>query len=556
VTSPQALVCAPRGRDATVAGALLRAVGVAARQCADLAACVAALHDDMGFALLAEEATHSADLGPLAAWVAAQPEWSDFPFIVLTERTGAPERNPQTGRLVEVLGNVTFLERPFHPTTFASMVRTVLTGRRRQYEARARIAELRRLNETLEERVAERARELESAHHRTLAEIAQRQRAEEQLRQSQKLELVGQLTGGVAHDFNNLLMAVIGNLDLLRKHLAGDARALHFVEGALQGAQRGAALTQRLLAFARRQDLRVEPRSLTELVGGMTALLERSVGPAIELRFELAAGLPPALVDANQIELALLNLAVNSRDAMPEGGLLSIAVDRARDDGAADLAPGDYLRLRVSDSGHGMDAATLKKATEPFFSTKELGKGTGLGLSMIQGLAVQLNGALRLSSQVGVGTVAELWLPVAPVDARSPRDVAGAAPATAPLERITILLVDDDALIAMSAADMLEDLGHEVLQAASGSRALEVLRGQRRIDLLLTDYAMPKMTGAELAVAARALRPELPILLVTGYAELPAGSGPELPRLGKPYQQEQLAAAVARVLGPRARAIG
>jgi len=554
VTVPPALICAPRGRDAAVADALLREAGMPTRLCADLATCVQALDDDTGFAVLTEEATHTADLRPLARWVAAQPEWSDFPFIVITDRLGAPERNPQAGRLVELLGNVTFLERPFHPTTFVSVMRTALTGRQRQFEARARIAELRRLNETLEERVAERARDLEKAHVDRLAEMAQRQRAEDQLRQSQKLELVGQLTGGVAHDFNNLLMAVIGNLDLLRKHIEGDARAQRFVEGALQGAQRGAALTQRLLAFARRQDLRVEPKSLTELVGGMAALLERSVGPAIELRFEWPLDLPPALVDTNQIELALLNLAVNSRDAMPEGGLLTISLDRARSEGAGDLSPGDYLRLRVSDTGQGMDAHTLKKAAEPFFSTKELGKGTGLGLSMIQGLAVQLNGALRLSSRLGEGTVAELWLPVAPADAERPQDGTVPPPAAAPLARITILLVDDDALIAMSAADMLEDLGHEVLQAASGARALEILRSERRVDLLLTDYAMPKMTGAQLAVAARALRPCLPILLVTGYAELPAGSGIDLPRLGKPYQQAQLATAIAKTLEPRGRA--
>ena len=551
---PQALICAPRGRDAAVADALLQEAGVPTRRCADLAACVLALDDDVGFAVFTEEATHTADLRPIASWVAAQPEWSDFPFIVLTERPGAPERNPQAGRLVELQGSVAFQEGPFHPPPFVSVVRTALTGRQRQFEARARIAELRRLNETLEERVAERARELESAHRETLGEMAQRQRAEEQLRQSQKMELVGQLTGGVAHDFNNLLMAVIGNLDLLRKHVEGNARAQRFVEGALQGAQRGAALTQRLLAFARRQDLRVEAKSLTELVGGMAALLERSVGPAIELRFEWPPDLPPALVDANQIELALLNLAVNSRDAMPGGGLLTIAVDRSRSEGPGDLAPGDYLRLRVSDTGHGMDAVTLKKAAEPFFSTKELGKGTGLGLSMIQGLAVQLNGALRLSSRLGEGTVAELWLPVAPADAQGPQDRDMPPPAAAAMDRITILLVDDDALIAMSAADMLEDLGHEVLQAASGARALEILRSERRVDLMLTDYAMPKMTGAQLAVAARALRPGLPILLVTGYAELPAGSGIDLPRLGKPYQQAQLAAAVAKTLEPRDRA--
>jgi PAS domain S-box-containing protein len=407
------------------------------------------------------------------------------------------------------------------------------------------------LNEALEQRVAERTAELSAAHAAVLVEIAQKERAEEQLRQSQKMDMIGQLTGGVAHDFNNLLMAVMVNLELLRKHLPDDPR---LISGALQGAQRGATLTQRLLAFARRQDLKVEPTNLTDLVRGAADLIERSAGPQVELRLDLPDDVPLTLVDANQLELALLNLVVNARDAMPDGGRLSITVDDVDAASAAELPEGRYVRLIVSDTGHGMDAQTLRKATEPFFSTKELGKGTGLGLSMVQGLALQLNGALRLSSQVGLGARAELWLPVTHIvrqaekpQAAEPQEKAG---------KITILFVDDDALIAMSTVSVIEELGHDVIEANSGARALEILRDGRSVDLLVTDYSMPKMNGNQLAAAAREIRPQLPILLATGYAELPADSPLSLPRISKPYRPDELEAEIVKALkqAPRLRA--
>ena len=420
-------------------------------------------------------------------------------------------------------------------------VSTDITDRKTSQEA------LNKLNEVLEERVAARTAELTEAHAAVLAEIEQRERAEGQLRQAQKMEMIGQLTGGVAHDFNNLLMAVLSNLDLLRKHVPDDPRTTRLIDGALQGAQRGAALTQRLLAFARRQDLKVEPKNLADLVRGAADLIERSAGAQIELRLELPEDLPLALVDANQIELAVLNLVVNARDAMSNGGVLSITVDHLQAPPAAKSPAGHYVRLVVADTGHGMDAKTLQRATDPFFSTKELGKGTGLGLSMVHGLAMQLNGALRLTSQVGLGTKVELWLPVTNITAEEEQRIV-AEPHDKTTEKMTILVVDDDALIAMSTVDMLEDLGHDVIEANSGDRALEILREDRAIDLLVTDYSMPRMNGAQLAAAAREIRPELPVLLATGYAELPAGSGIDLPKIGKPYQQDQLATEIMTVL--------
>ena len=670
--APNALIFAPHGRDAAIAQALLREAGIEAVICANVSELAGALDETAAFVVLTEEALSVADLGAVAGRAAAQPPWSDLPFIVLTHRGGEPDRNPVAARLSRWLSNVTFLERPFRPATFVSVARTAYKGRQRQYEARERIEELResalrlrtalagghlgewefapregeliaseafkgvfgrdpgspfsyselldavhsddrgrieaafsstdgdevviecrnvwpdqsvhwaelrarfvgdrqravriigvaadvtarknaeealrRMNDSLEERVLERTAELRRTHAAMLAEIEQRQRAEDLLRQSQKMEMIGQLTGGVAHDFNNLLTAVMSNLELMRKHARHDPASTRFIDGAMQGAQRGAALTQRLLAFARRQELKIRPTNLRDLIVGMQGLIEQSLGPKIEIRIDLPPSLPPVSADENQIELALLNLTVNARDAMPDGGVLEIAAAESAAPGESGLTAGRYVRLTVSDTGCGMDAETLAKAVEPFFSTKELGKGTGLGLSMVHGLAVQLGGTLRLASAMGRGTTAEVWLPVS----EAGLDVAplAAPPREDPGEeaKVSILVVDDDALIAMSTADMLADLGHSVIEAYSAEAALDILNGRREIDLLITDYAMPRMTGVELAKAAHDIRPDLPVLLATGYAELPTGSDPNLPRISKPFRQHQLQSEIARIL--------
>jgi len=384
----------------------------------------------------------------------------------------------------------------------------------------------------------------------TSMNITETRQLEEQVRQMQKIEAVGQLTGGVAHDFNNLLMAVIGNLDLLRKRIPDEPRAQRYLDGALQGAQRGAALTQRLLAFARKQDLQAKAVDVAGLVDGIRDLLERSLGPRVKIHYGLPPGLSPAKVDPNQLELALLNLAVNARDAMPMGGELTVELEEvlATNRQAESLPPGRYLCLRVSDTGTGMDEDTLRRAVEPFFSTKGVGKGTGLGLSMVYGLAAQSGGMLRLSSTLGEGTIAELWLPVTEDNLEAPPSATAAIPVTAPS---TILVVDDDVLILMSTASMLEDLGHTVIEAGSGTVALDILKSGQPVDLLLTDYAMPGMTGLDLARAAQGLRPGLKTLLATGYADLPEGSVLDMPRLPKPYTQDQLAASVGALLRHR-----
>ncbi|MGG5811587.1 ATP-binding protein [Falsiroseomonas sp. CW058] len=374
--------------------------------------------------------------------------------------------------------------------------------------------------------------------------------AEARLREAQKTEMLGQLTGGVAHDFNNLLMAVLGNLALLRKRMPEDPRLLRLLDGAQQGAERGAALTQRLLAFARRQELRPEPVDLPGLLDGVRSLLERSAGAGIRLRFDLPAGLAPAMADANQLELALLNLVVNARDAMPDGGEVAITVAERLSScpGAPPgLLPGPYLVLSVRDSGTGMDEATLARATEPFFTTKGPGRGSGLGLSMVQGLAQQSGGGLALRSTPGEGTVVEIWLP------RAAGRPVGAAPAAAPepprpqAPPRRVLVVDDDPLVAAGTALMLEDLGHRPVVVASAAEALLTLAGDPRIDMVLTDHAMPGMTGLELAERLRRERPDLPVALATGYADLAAGTSSWLPRLNKPYRQEDLAGMIARL---------
>ncbi len=369
-------------------------------------------------------------------------------------------------------------------------------------------------------------------------------RTREALAHSQKIEAIGKLTGGVAHDFNNLLTVVLGSLDLLRRHLPHDnPRITRLLDNALQGAQRGASLTQRMLAFARRQQLDLQPVDLVELTRGMRDLLQRSLGPqiAIETRFPLA--LDTVMADPHQLETALLNLAINARDAMPAGGILTIAARNDATAGDASLRPGRYVRLSLRDTGEGMDAETLARATEPFFTTKGTGKGTGLGLSMVHGMVEQLGGQLILHSEPGEGTTAEIWLPAA----ERPSATNASTTETRAVEQappLTILAVDDDALVLANTRAMLEDLGHTVVVAYSGEQALDRFRRTPTIDLVITDQAMPKMTGTELAKKIAALRP-VPIILATGYAELPPAIEVGLPRLSKPFRQEALAEAVA-----------
>ncbi|MGN6100130.1 MAG: PAS domain-containing protein [Devosia sp.] len=398
----------------------------------------------------------------------------------------------------------------------------------RENRERARAEEqLRALNETLEARVAE--------------EIEVRHKAEAALQQAQKMEAIGQLTGGVAHDFNNLLMAVTGSLELLRKRLPHDPQLTRLLDNAMEGAKRGTALTSRMLTFARRQELKVTAVDVKALFAGMAELLQRSLGPMISIETDFAPHLPLVRTDPTQLETALINIAVNARDAMHEQGTIRIAASETSVAGDPELAPGRYVRLSVSDTGDGMDEETLRRAGEPFFTTKDVGKGTGLGLSMVHGLAHQSGGRLVLKSQAGEGTTAEIWLPVA----ESAPGTAAASPAAdrsvgQPVRSLCVLAVDDDALVRMNTVAMLEDLGHTVIEASSAIDALAKV-ALTPVDLVITDHAMPQMSGAQLATALRRDHPHLPIVLATGYAELPDGEDPGLPRLAKPFSERQLA---------------
>ena len=373
--------------------------------------------------------------------------------------------------------------------------------------------------------------------------------AEEALRQSQKMEAMGQLTGGVAHDFNNLLTPIIGSLDMLARRGVGSDRERRLIDGALQSADRAKTLVQRLLAFARRQPLQPTAVDVAKLVDGMAGLIGSTLGPTIDVRVNLAADLPPAKADPNQLEMALLNLAVNARDAMFGGGELTIAASResVRSLHASGIRPGHYVRLCVSDTGAGMDDATRARAVEPFFSTKGVGKGTGLGLSMAHGLAAQLGGGLVINSALGRGTTVELWLPLSASVVEDNYRASDVVLLRNGLGKA--LLVDDEELVRLSTADMLTDLGYEVVEASSAEEALHLIHNGLVPDLLVTDHLMPGMSGAELAREVKAERPALPVLIVSGYAEA-EGIDPDVARLTKPFRNAELAASLSALFPP------
>ncbi|QQV76466.1 response regulator [Sphingomonas aliaeris] len=406
-----------------------------------------------------------------------------------------------------------------------------LTGTAVQVTARKEAEEaLRELNGTLEARIAN--------------AVTEREEAQEALRQSQKMEAMGQLTGGVAHDFNNLLTPIVGSLDLLQRKGLGGEREQRLIAGAVQSAERARTLVQRLLAFARRQPLQPVAVDVAKLVSEMGELVSSTTGPQIRVVIDVKNDLPRAMADPNQLEMAILNLAVNARDAMQEGGTLRISAEVAsiRSGHRSKLKAGHYIRLSVADTGVGMDAGTLSRAVEPFFSTKGVGKGTGLGLSMVHGLASQLGGALTILSQPDLGTNVELWLP------QGVADVSQIAPmADQPVSQTitgTALLVDDEALVRMSTADMLTDLGYEVIEASSGEEALRLVNGGIHFDLLVTDHLMPGIVGTDLIQAVRSARPDIPALLVSGYAEQSAIDA-GISRLTKPFRKDELASSLA-----------
>jgi signal transduction histidine kinase len=542
--SEKTLILAPRGRDAVIAKGILRDAAMRSEICLDLAELLQEIKRGADVAIVTEEATRSADLRDLVDWVGSQPPWSDFPFILLTEHGGGLERNPAAARLMELLGSVTFLERPFHPTTLLSMVQTGLRARRRQYEWR-------NLNEQLESRVDERTAELAAANRQLLGQIQERERVESTLRQMQRLEAVGQLTSGVAHDFNNLLTVVLGNIGFLERGLAAagvDGRLAQRLGYMRTAAERGAKLTDQLLSFSRRQ--RLEPRSLdlNESIAGMRDLLQSTLGGSIQIETMLKHGLWCALVDPTQLELAVLNLAINARDAMEVGGTLKVEIENVTLGPATypeEPPAGDYVAIRVSDTGTGMAEDIRAKVFEPFFTTKGPSKGSGLGLSQVLGFAKQSGGGVRIESRVGEGTSVFVYLPRAGGERIDERPVAARISAAGAFTGASILLVDDDNAVREVTRAMLHELGYAVLEAGSGGAALDVLSREPKIDLMIVDFAMPGMNGAEVARQVKTKRPFLPILFVTGFSDRTGMAGvDEAYILAKPFVYDELASKV------------
>ena len=548
------LVLALRGRDAQVIAQLLAKQGQQSQVCDSAQSLAAELAVGGGTALITEESLADADRSALSAWLARQPTWSDFPFILLaTKRTG--RRGPEALATLAALGNVVVLERPIHGETLSSAVTSALRVRRRQYEARRRLEELqtaeeglRQLNATLETRILARTEELSQANNRLMQEVSERERAQAALVQSQKMEAVGRLTGGIAHDFNNLLTVIFGNLEMIQRR-TDEERVLRLAKFAAEAAERAAKLTHQLLAFSRTQRLTLRPVDLNGLIVGMNDLLIRTIGPQIRIVTQLSDQAPWAMADENQLELAILNLAINARDAMPDGGVLTIetSVGSADDD---TLAPGAYGVVRVADTGTGIPSHLLSKIFDPFFTTKPIGKGTGLGLSQVFGIARQSGGTVQIESGEGAGASFTLWLPLAAAENAAdstPTDISEAQRGQG-----RILVIDDDAGVRRFIVECLEMLGYQVSQAASGQEGVASLRSDEP-DLLIVDYAMPGMNGVEVVQMARERAPNLPIILATGYADMDAvekviGLGA---LLRKPFRIDDLQKAVRHALETR-----
>ena len=655
---------APRGRDAEVAAAMLADANVRSVICPTVGQLVEGLNWGAGFVLVTEEALHTVDLHPLADWIENQPEWSDLPFILLTRRGGGIEKNPTALRYLKTLGNVTFLERPFHPTSLVSLVQSALRGRRRQYEARSRLEVLAQLNATLEARVdagvAERklladivestdafvqvldleyrfiainragAREFERIfgarpkvgdslpdllknHRENLAiaksvwaralageefteivrldvpkrdpryyemkfnslfnhegrrigayqfvqDVTQRladqerlAKAESALRQSQKLEAVGQLTGGVAHDFNNLLMAFSSGMFLLDQPMDADRRR-RVLDSMKQAIDRGTTLTRQLLAFSRRRPLATKTVDLRMQLVGMQEMLQRSLRGDMEVKLSFHDEPWPVEVDPGELELAILNICVNSRDAMPDGGTIYISTRNTA----------ETVTISITDTGVGMSRDVLARAFEPFFTTKEVGKGSGLGLAQVYGFLAQSNGEVSIESAPGKGTTVFLSFPRSekPVaetegdDQDSARHSGGRAERRS-RTRANVLLVEDDLTVADLTAQMLESIGMSVVHAKSAVAALDALATTREIDIVFSDVMMPGgMSGVELAHEIRERFPEMPVVLTTGYIEVARSAVTEgLEVLVKPYPLEVLSRTLIANLSQRAAAV-
>ncbi len=547
--SERAIILAPLGRDGSLALMMLNEAGYSGVVAPDLQMLCDTVEYGCGLLIIAAEALRGVDLEPLLHHLHQQPAWSDLPIVLMTHHGGSEQNG--SSHLSGLLGNVTFLERPFHPVTLISLVSAALRGRRRQYEARDRLIDLseselrlQRTLETLEQQVEERT--------------AQLRHNEDALRQSQKMEAVGQLTGGIAHDFNNMLTGIIGSLELLRRRVSrgklDDLDSL--IDLGVTSANRAAGLTHRLLAFSRRQSLDSKPVEINQLVTAMGELLQRSINESIKLEMRLSGELWTAEADPNQLESALLNLVINARDAMPSGGQLVVETTNRHLDSVftaayGTLKPGDYVELSVSDTGCGIPESVMSRVFDPFFTTKPIGQGTGLGLSMIYGFARQSHGHVSLHSEVGKGTTVSLFLPrfMGEVTANEIAD-----PALLPFANAgeTVLIVEDDPAVRVLVSAVLKELGYAFVEAGDADTAVPIIESDQRIDLLISDVGLPGMNGRQLAEIGRQIRPELKVLFITGYAEHAAVRGgfldPGMQLITKPFTFDLLTAKVREMI--------
>jgi signal transduction histidine kinase len=544
------LVLAPIGRDAQAAAQHLAESNLDSVVCDDVDDLLAKLSEGAAISLVTEEAFLRGGTQALEKWVANQPPWSDFPFIVLTSRATSAAAQAYRMRLLESLGNVSLLERPLNAVSLMSAIRSAMRARRRQYEVQNHLIDRETFAAQLEDQVWERTKQLEEANEQLRQQIAERKQIEAALQQAQKMEVIGQMTGGIAHDFNNLLTAVLGNLELATRR-GKDENIRRYLDGAILAAQRGAKITSQLLAFSRIQRLQTEAIDLNAIVTAMGDLLFRTIGGTVRIETILERNLWRATADPSQIESVILNLAVNARDAMADGGRLTITTanvphgDRKK---PAELPPGDYVCVSVSDTGTGMTDEVLRKAFEPFFTTKPVGSGTGLGLSQVYGITKQTGGTVAIDTQVGRGTTVSVYLPrTTAIPVERPSEAHQIPFRT---HEATILVVDDDKDVRPLAVSFLESLGYQVVTADSGHAAVQMAATDAKIDLVLIDVAMPEITGVEAMDAILKKRPGVPFLYMTGYVGPTKLDPSEQPVLKKPFTIAELAAKVEELLFP------